>query len=153
MKNCLDEKTLLSIHAREGSDAARAHLEGCLSCARRFRQLDDDLKEIVTVLKQPPPPGNIANPRRLPNLRWSLAAAVAGLAFLAGGVTTAMLESGGGVVAARQASTQVASTDRIEGIGGAAGYGLYVNDLLKDDEGDQVLPSAEEAPQRDLDEF
>ncbi len=153
MKNCLDEKTLLLIHDGEGSDAARAHLESCLSCARRFRQLADDLKDIVTVLKQPPPPAERRAPWKFAAVGWPLAAAVAALAFLAGGMTTAMLGTDLAVTA-RRATTRVASADRLEGIGGAAGYGLYVNNLLEEpDEADQLQVSAEEAPQRDLDEF
>src|SRR5262245_44318905 len=82
MKNCLSEKALLLLHDGEGSVAERAHLESCLNCARRYRLLADEIKEVVTILRQPPPPHP---PRRLlvdSWVRWSLAAALVAASFL-----------------------------------------------------------------------
>src|SRR6516162_9847631 len=81
MKDCLSERTLLLLHDGEGSVAERAHLESCLNCARRYRLLADDIKEVVTILKQPPPTHAVPGPRMYAWMRWSLAAAVVAVAF------------------------------------------------------------------------
>ena len=54
MRRRLSEKTLVLLHSGEGAANDRAHLEGCLSCTRRYRQLSSDLGEIVTVGLYPP---------------------------------------------------------------------------------------------------
>src|SRR5262245_2599411 len=96
MKNCLSEKSLLLLHQGEGSVAERAHLESCLDCARRYRQLVDDIKEVVTILKQPPTTHAVRVPRMYAWVRWSLAAAVVAIAFLLGRMTTAGVLGGSG---------------------------------------------------------
>ena len=133
MKNCLSEKTLLLLHDGEGSVAERAHLEGCLNCARRYRLLADDIKEVVTILKQPPPAHAAPGPRMYAWVRWSLAAAVVAVAFLLGRMTTAGVLGGGSSFHARATSrTRVASADRsIAGANGIAPtYALYIDNLI-----------------------
>lgn len=123
MRNCLVEKSLWSLHEGEGSAGDRAHLDECLNCTRRYRQLTDDLKEIVAVLKQPPPARVAQTWMARSALRWSLAAAVVVFAFLLGRMTTA--EDRSDSIAMNQAGTQIAATDYA-----AASYGLYIDTLI-----------------------
>jgi len=132
MKNCLSEKALLLLHDGEGSVAERAHLESCLNCARRYRLLADEIKEVVTILRQPPPPHP---PRRLlvdSWVRWSLAAALVAASFLVGRMTTAGAPGGSSFHARAGSSTRVASADRpIAGVKGIAPtYALYIDNLI-----------------------
>lgn len=133
MKDCLSERTLLLMHDGEGSAAERAHLESCLNCARRYRRLVDDIKEVVTILKQPPP----AHASRMSPLyswaRWSLAAGIVAASFLLGRMTTAgVLGRGSSFHASAATSARVASADRP--VGGATGlapnYALYIDSLI-----------------------
>ena len=136
MKDCLSERTLLLMHDGEGSAAERAHLESCLNCARRYRRLVDDINEVVTILKQPPPPPGHAS--RTPALyswaRWSLAARIVAASFLLGRMTTAGVLLGGGSSFHVSAATsaRVASANRP--VGGATGlapnYALYIDSLI-----------------------
>ena len=132
MKNCLSEKTLLLLHDGEGSVAERAHLEGCLNCARRYRLLADDIKEVVTILKQPPPPHAPRATLMHSWVRWSLAAAVVAVAFLLGRMTTAGVLRGSSFHARATSGTRVASADRsIAGANGIAPtYALYIDTLI-----------------------
>ena len=151
MKNCLSERTLLLLHDGEGSVAERAHLESCLNCARRYRLLVDDIKEVVTILKQPPPTHASRGPRMYSWVRWSLAAAVVTVAFLLGRMTTAGVLGSSSFHAARAASgTRVGSADRaIAGANGIApSFALYIDSLISSqDEADlgqtEVVDSAE----------
>jgi hypothetical protein len=151
MKNCLSERTLLLVHDGEGSVAERAHLESCLNCARRYRLLVDDIKEVVTILKQPPPTHSSRRPQTYSWVRWSLATAVVAVAFLLGRMTTARVLSGGSSFHARAASaTRLASADRaIAGANGIAPtYALYIDSLIgSQDEADpgqtEVVDSGE----------
>jgi hypothetical protein len=129
MKNCLSEKTLLLLHDGEGSEADRAHLESCLSCARRFRKLTDDIKEVVSILKQTPLPMAHRAPLYA-GLRWSFAAAIVLSAFLLGRMTTAGA-FGFGFHSSAQPNNQIALADQGAGdrsIGSA--YGLYIDGLI-----------------------
>jgi hypothetical protein len=132
MKNCLSEKTLLLLHDGEGSLAERAHLESCLNCARRYRLLVDDIKEVVTILKQPPPTRASRKPLVDSWVRWSLAAALVAVAFLLGRMTTAGVPGGSGFHARAASSTRVASADRpIAGVkGNAPTYALSIDNLI-----------------------
>lgn len=142
MKHCLNEKTLLALHGGEGSTEERVHVESCLNCARRYRQLADDLKDIVSVLKQAPPPPQTAR-RSLAGTgwRWSLAAAIAGLAFLLGRMTTAGILGVPRFHPAAEPAAQVASVDQELADAGDATigstYALYVDNLItQEDESD-----------------
>ncbi|MBV8136461.1 MAG: hypothetical protein JO121_12660 [Deltaproteobacteria bacterium] len=132
MKNCLSEKILLLLHDGEGSVAERTHLESCLSCARRYRLLADDIKEVVTILKQPPPASAAPGRRMYAWMRWSLAAAVVAVAFLLGRMTTAGVLGGSSFHARATSRTRVASaggsTAGANGI--APTYALYIDNLI-----------------------
>ncbi|MGO9606700.1 MAG: hypothetical protein ACLQAT_25485 [Candidatus Binataceae bacterium] len=144
MKTCLDEKSLLSLHDGEGARADRTHLESCLDCARRYRQLTDDLKDIVTVLTQSPPPAARRHSLAHSGLQWSLAAAIVAAAFLFGRMTTAGTHIAG-VGDAPKASEQLASSSAqapaIDSTAsGAASYGLYIDSLFEPQEEPQAEP-------------
>jgi len=132
MKICLSEKTLLLLHDGEGSAAERAHLESCLNCARRYRVLVDDIKEIVTILKQPPPPHAPRATLMHSWVRWSLAAAVVAVAFLLGRMTTGGVLGGSSFHARATSGIRVASADRsIAGANSIAPtYALYIDNLI-----------------------
>ncbi len=139
MNNCLNQKTLLLLHDGEGSAADRAHLDGCLNCARRYRQLTDDLKDIVAALRQPPPPQATRKPMMSAGLRWSLAAALVGFAFLVGRMTTTKTHADSVASSQPQSNTQIASAQRPAGVANVgATYGLYINNLIEGhDDSDQ----------------
>jgi len=132
MKNCLSEKTLLLLHDGEGSAAERAHLESCLNCARRYRLLGDDIKDVVTILKQPPPTHAARGPGMYAWVRWSVAAAVVAVAFVLGRMTTAGVLGGSSFHARATSGTRVASADRsIAGANSIAPtYALYIDNLI-----------------------
>ena len=132
MKNCLSERTLLLLHDGEGSVAQRAHLESCLNCARRYRLLVDDIKEVVTILKQPAPTYTSRRPPGYFWVRWSLAAAIVAVAFLLGRMTTAGVLGGLSPHARAASGTRVASAGRPPaGANGIApGYALYIDSLI-----------------------
>ena len=152
MKRCLNEKELLAVHAGEGSNEARSHLESCLSCAREYRVLQGDMETLITALKQPGPyairPRALAFPSAWPRgLGWSLAASAVVAAFVCGRVTgldatgSAFRSSFSPAVASIQSSprrsgTQVAMVDG-EGSQAPAAYGLYIDDLMDSDVSDQ----------------
>ena len=153
MNNCLSERTLLLLHDGEGSVAERAHLESCLNCARRYRLLVDDIKEVVTILKQPPP--THASPSRMYSwVRWSLAAAVVTIAFLLGRMTTAGVPGGSSFHARAASGSRVASADRaIAGANGIAPiYALYLDSLIgSQDEADPGQTGVADAGETDSD--
>ena len=125
MKNCLNENTLQLLHDGEGSPEERAHLESCLNCARRYRQLADDIDDLISVLKQPPPP--IA--RKAPvysGLRWSLAAAAVMGAFLLGRMTTA----GAFNSHLHARSSDQLAKQQVADAGVGPTYGLYIENLI-----------------------
>ncbi|HKN00444.1 MAG TPA: hypothetical protein VJX23_07995 [Candidatus Binataceae bacterium] len=149
MKTCLDEKSLLSLHDGEGARADRSHLESCLDCARRYRRLTDDLKEIVAALKQPAPPAARRNPLAYSGLQWSLAAGIVAIAFLFGRMTTAGTRRTGSIAAAPQSSEQLASSQPPalgdSAASAAASYGLYIDSLFEQqEEPDQNLVATED---------
>ncbi len=162
MERCLSDKTLLLLHGEEGSESDRAHLESCLSCARRYRRLADELGEIVAVLKQPAPPLTARHRSMYSGLRWSLAAAAIVLAFLCGRLTNFGLSN-----QSRVSLEQLADPDSAEqvepsiqwleannaGIAAPASYGLYLDDLMAQDESDQNPVAAEANGDADSDEL
>jgi hypothetical protein len=133
MKDCLSERTLLLMHDGEGSAAERAHLESCLNCARRYRLLVEDIKEVVAILKQSPPAHTSRTPPLYSWVRWSLAAGLVAASFLLGRMTTAGVLGGGSSFHAGAAtSARVASAQRpIAGRTGIAPtYALYIDSLI-----------------------
>jgi hypothetical protein len=92
MKRCLSERTLWLVH--EGAARARdlAHLEGCLDCTARYRQLGEELGEITRALRDHASP--IRRGGRRGRRRWIAAAAIlAGIGLLAGGEAVLWHES------------------------------------------------------------
>ena len=154
MKNCLSERSLLLLHDGEGSVAERAHLESCLDCARRYRQLVDDIKEVVTILKQPPPAPAPRAARMHSWVRWSLAAAMVAVAFLLGRMTTAGVLGGSRFDARATSATRAASANRaVTGANVIAPtYALYVDSLIgSQDEADPGQTEAVDAWETDSD--
>ncbi len=162
MERCLSDKTLLLFNGEEGSESDRAHLEICLSCARRYRRLANELGEIVAALKQPAPP--LIAPRRFSysGLRWSLAAAAIVLAFLCGRLTNFGVNNQSRVSLEQPSDSDSAgqvepSIQWLEannaGIDGPASYGLYIDDLMPQDESDQNPVAAEINVDADSDEL
>lgn len=152
MKRCLNEKELVTIHAGDGSNPARTHLESCLTCARRYRDLQGDMETLIAALRRPRPRSvglrglTLTSPWRR-GLGWSLAASAIVVAFVCGRVTgvaapgIAVHPSFSTTVASvpsspRTSATQVAMTDS-NGIEAPAAYGLYIDDLMGSDAGDQ----------------
>jgi hypothetical protein len=92
MKRCLSEHTLWLIHERAARAQDTAHLDGCLDCAARYRDLDEDLGVITRALRDHPSP--VTRPAQRGRRRWFTAAAiVAGFALLAGGEAVLWRES------------------------------------------------------------
>jgi len=83
---CLSDKALLFVRSNDCSEIERAHVQSCLSCGRRYRELVRDLELITTAIKQPPPAETRSAARSwiFSDLRWSLAAAMVLVAFLSG---------------------------------------------------------------------
>jgi hypothetical protein len=147
MRRCLNEKELLMVHAGDGAVSEREHLECCLSCARRYRELQADMEKLVTALRHPPVAqkarhssgGGMLWPR---GIRWALAASVVLAAFAGGrmsglsGIRAAASASG---TSRDAASGQVAMADVRADT--PAGYGLYIDDLVGPDSSDQDQPT------------
>jgi len=162
MERCLSEKALVLLHSDEGSESDRAHLESCLSCARRYRELSNELGTIVAALKQPPPPLIPRHRFAYPRLGWSLAAAAMVLAFVCGRMTAFGVGSQSGVGfepsaepdSAEQGEPSIAWVEASNaGIAAPASYGLYIDDLLAQDEPDQnpvIAAGDEEADSGEL---
>ena len=162
MRRCLSEKTLVLLHSGEGAANDRAHLEGCLSCTRRYRQLSSDLGEIVTALKQPAPASNVQRRFTYSGLRWSLAAAAIVLAFVGGRLTVPGMteqdlagaeqawdpDSSGQIEPAMQSGLANGSAIHAPG-----SYGLHIDNLLTQDEPDQNLVVADGNREADSDEL
>jgi len=130
MGKCLSEKSLWSIHEGGGNEAEKVHLESCLGCARRYRALDDDLKQIVSALNSPPPPSGISSFAGV--LRWSLAAALVISAFALGRFTIGTLPgASGSQLAQESAEPSAAAPDGSLAFADvAATYALYLDDLV-----------------------
>ena len=149
MKNCLNEKTLLLLHDGEGSAEERAHLESCLNCARRYRQLTDDIKDVVSILKQPPPP-MVRKPAAYSGLRWSLAAGVVMGAFLLGRMTTAGML--GSHATARSSQQLAAAPQQASETSVGPSYGLYIDNLIgQEDDTDANQVAVEDSWNTDSD--
>jgi hypothetical protein len=154
MKDCLSERTLLLLHDGEGSVDERTHLESCLNCARRYRLLADDIREVVTILRQPPPAHASRTTPLYSWVRWSLAAGIVAVAFLLGRMTTAGVLGGSSFHASAATSTRVASARRpiARGTGTAPTYALYIDSLIGgQDEADPGPMAAVDAGETDSD--
>jgi hypothetical protein len=162
MKRCLNEKELVTLHAGvDDSSEARIHLESCLNCARRYRDLQGEMETLIAVLRQPRPYS--IRPRSLTSaipwsrgLGWSLAASAIVAAFVFGRVTGAGTQdtvirahfspAPTGVSSSPQTSSaQVAMADG-DGVAAPAAYGLYIDDLMGSDTGDQGQAADEHGP-------
>jgi hypothetical protein len=152
MKRCLNEKELVAVHAGDGSGEARTHLESCLSCARKYRELHSDMEMLIAVLRQPRPrsvrPAGLTLTSPWPRgLGWSLAASAMVAAFVCGRATRVTVPgiavhppvstTAASVPSSPRTSvTQVAMADN-NGTEAPAAYGLYIDDLMGSDVGDQ----------------
>jgi len=150
MESCLSERSLVLLHSGDGTHADRVHLETCLSCARRYRELSADLESIVTVLKQPPPAPTRRERWAYPRWGWSLAAAAIVLAFVCGRLTAFGVSSPAGVNlesadpdSADPGDTTIQWQEARNAIGTPASYGLYIDGLLSQDEPDQNVVASE----------
>jgi len=77
MSRHLRDEILWLLHEGEGTSADRAHIEACPSCVARYQQLVRDLKVFRQVLRETPPPLQVApQPRYKLQIRWVPAAAV-----------------------------------------------------------------------------
>jgi len=153
MRKCLDDKELLVVHAGDDSGAARLHLETCLGCARRYRELDSDLQSLVAALQQPPPTaartGVMAT--TIPwsrGLGWSLAASAIIAAFLGGRMTGVTVAGPAVPVAASVSNLQEAPLRQVGLVDGEdadapAAYGIYIDDLMGADASDQSQTGAD----------
>ncbi len=146
MERCLSEKALVLLHSGEGSQGDRAHVESCLSCARRYRALSDQLGTIVATLRQPQPAMLQGRRFAYPRLGWSLAAAAVILAFVCGRLTAfgvgdqnaVGLEQLSELDSTDQGAPSVAWEEASNaGIASPVSYGLYIDDLMAQDEPDQ----------------
>jgi len=147
MNRCLSEKELLMLHAGEEAGDAQAHIEICLSCARNYRNLESDLGELAAALKRPAP--NVAPPRPKPGmaewsrgLRWSLAASAIVAAFVCGRLTRLRFPDSSTAVASSVRNSHHGQAGPIvmadnTGASTPAGYGLYLDDLIGSQAGDQ----------------
>lgn len=162
MERCLSEEALVLLHSGEGSESDRAHLESCLSCARQYRELSNQLGTIVAALKQPPPPLIPRHRFAYPRLGWSLAAAAMVLAFVCGRMTAFGVEGQSGV--SFEQPLEPDSAEQVEpsiqwleannaGIAAPVSYGLYIDDLLAQDEPDQNPVVAASDGEADSDEL
>jgi len=151
MKRCLSEKALLLLHSGEGSESDRAHLEGCLICARRYRQLAADLGEIIAALKRAAPESTIRERTTYSGLRWSWAIAAIVVAFLGGKITDlGVFHRSGASVGTVSGSSSEAEADFATGpvvsndggIDTPASFGLYVDELISQEDNDQDLMAA-----------
>jgi hypothetical protein len=86
MKHCLSERTLLDCILGDGGTAANLHLRECADCAERHLQLEEELADVATVLRQPP------RVRRVARAVWGIPAWVSVMAvFALAGLTTLVL--------------------------------------------------------------
>ena len=82
MSRCLSEQTLLWLYEREGTDAQRAHLATCATCAMRYQRLVHDLEVIRDVLWKVPPPQTDPHRSPLLSIRWLPVATASAVAVL-----------------------------------------------------------------------
>ena len=132
MNHCLNNDTLLEIYTGEGDPAHRAHLGACLTCARRYRRLEEELGRIVGALKRPPALPLQRTPSIFPLWRWSLAAALVIGAFLCGrltGLNGLSLSPAGPMVASEQPVDYGSLLEEDDGLE-VASYTSSMDDLL-----------------------
>jgi hypothetical protein len=150
MNRCLSDRVLLMLHEGEELGREREHLEHCSDCDRRYQQLVNDLRGIVTILNEPVPAQHRAFRVTSQKARWGLAFTAVVTAFLCGWLTSGTV--GRQLGNSRQpAAPIVVSFDASGPTGGAiltpALYGLYVDDLMSSDGNDPNidLPADNEA--------
>lgn len=150
MRRCLNDRELVACHAGDGLEADREHLESCLGCARKYRELQGDLATLLAALHQAPLTlGADATAHRMEawprGVRWALAASVVIAAFAGGrisGLTTP--ESVIRPVAVHIVSgDQIAMADNVRAATPAI-YGLYIDDLIGVEGSDQDQQGADQ---------
>ena len=150
MRRCLEEKELVAFHAGDRSDAEREHLESCLVCARKYRDLQGDMETLLTALRRSPIATDTPRVRSgvliwRRGARWALAASVVAVAFASGritGLTKSEQAAPAGGASANGLVNQIAMADA----GGRtpAGYGLYIDDLMDSDVADKDQQPADQ---------
>jgi len=84
MNGCLRDRELFLLAADEGTIAAHAHLQNCLSCTRRYQHLTWQLDSIEQTLRYTDPP-KVSTPAPVLLRYWPpLTAALAAAALLLG---------------------------------------------------------------------
>jgi len=76
MTACLSDDVLWSLSEGGGTAEEGEHLQRCRLCAHRANRLAADLRVIVQVLGDAPPPAERREPARLPLRRFAMVAAV-----------------------------------------------------------------------------
>jgi hypothetical protein len=74
MNRCLRDRTLWLMSEGEASREDRAHMASCAVCAMRLRRLEQDLRQLRSILTGPPPQVAPTQPRPL-RVQWLPAAA------------------------------------------------------------------------------
>ena len=147
MRRCLDERELVAFHAGDRSDAAREHLESCLICARKYRDLQGEMETLLTALRRSPMAAGASRGRAdIPiwrrGVRWALAASVVVAAFAGGritGLTTSDRVALTADASAKGLGRQIVMADA--GARTPASYGLYIDDLMDVDATDNQRSS------------
>lgn len=138
MNECLNDKALVAFHTGDGCEADRHHLESCLSCVRRYRQLAQDLETIVCALKRPALAASVARRRGHSRWRWGLAAAAVLAAFAVGRFTSLAPASADRSSEVASVMPSAGNTPILEASAGSgfttASYALYMEDLLTPDD-------------------
>jgi hypothetical protein len=144
MKQCLNDRELVIFHSGDGSDEVRAHVESCLACARKYRELQGDMETLVSALRHPPVAASArygsSGAKLWPRaMRWALAASMVAAAFV-GGRFTGISTMGQAIPVTATVQNipadQIAMTQNV-GASTPAGYGLYIDDLMGSDSNDQ----------------
>jgi hypothetical protein len=122
-------------HSGDGTPEDREHLESCLGCARKYRELQNDMDTLLTTLRRPPvaiaarrAPGNLTTS---PRFRWALAASMMIAAFAGGRFSslTSAKNSSVSVIDQKSRPTQIVMADNAD-TNAPASYGLFIDDLI-----------------------
>jgi hypothetical protein len=81
MSRCVCDRTLWLLSEGEANREDRAHVASCAVCSARLRRLEEDLRHLTSVLREPPPPQ--VTPTRLwpTRVRWLTATAALAAMF------------------------------------------------------------------------
>lgn len=149
MSRCLDERELVMFHAGDGSSVQHEHLETCLGCARKYRELQSEMETLVAALRRAPQArgaGRVSHGEvRLPRtLRWALAASVVIAAFAGGRMMGLSTSAPPMLTATASSHLQGGQLVMADGELTPASYGLYINDLMDADAADQNQQAADQ---------